>query len=81
MCRLLHHISLTEALHVQSGQAERSLAALAPLTILAGRTLCLHPSSRIARENLEVALTCPCPSCGSEESVSVRCSATRGPRA
>lgn len=23
-------------------------------TILAGRTLCLHPSSRIARENLEV---------------------------
>ena len=27
---------------------------LAPLTLLAGRTLCLHPSSRIARENLEV---------------------------
>ncbi|CAD5208861.1 unnamed protein product [Bursaphelenchus xylophilus] len=54
VCRLLHHISFTDALHVYTGQAERTFRALAPLTLLAGRTLCIHPSSRIARENLEV---------------------------
>ncbi|CAG9533180.1 unnamed protein product [Cercopithifilaria johnstoni] len=36
------------------GHAERNLRFLAPLTVLAGRTLCIHPSSRVARENLEV---------------------------
>uniref|UniRef100_A0A0M3HP66 Alpha-catulin n=1 Tax=Ascaris lumbricoides TaxID=6252 RepID=A0A0M3HP66_ASCLU len=54
VCRLLHHISLTDALHVATGHAERNLRSLAPLTLLAGRTLCVHPSSRIARENVEV---------------------------
>ncbi|CAB3410886.1 unnamed protein product [Caenorhabditis bovis] len=54
VCRLLHHISLTDSLHVHTGHVERNMRALAPLTILAGRTLCIHPSSRIARENLEV---------------------------
>ncbi|VDK74918.1 unnamed protein product [Litomosoides sigmodontis] len=54
VCRLLHHISLTDALHVATGHAERNLRSLAPLTLLAGRTLCIHPSSRIARENVEV---------------------------
>ncbi|UMM11085.1 hypothetical protein L5515_000543 [Caenorhabditis briggsae] len=54
VCRLLHHISITDALHVHTGHVERNMRALAPLTILAGRTLCVHPSSRIARENLEV---------------------------
>ncbi|KAM3720321.1 Alpha-catulin [Dirofilaria immitis] len=34
--------------------AERNLRSLAPLTLLAGRTLCIHPSSRISRENVEV---------------------------
>ncbi|VIO96207.1 Uncharacterized protein BM_BM14785 [Brugia malayi] len=54
MCRLLHHVSLTDGLHVATGHAERNLRSLAPLTLLAGRTLCIHPSSRIARENVEV---------------------------
>uniref|UniRef100_A0A915PY69 Alpha-catenin n=1 Tax=Setaria digitata TaxID=48799 RepID=A0A915PY69_9BILA len=54
VCRLLHHISLTDGLHVATGHAERNLRSLAPLTLLAGRTLCIHPSSRIARENVEV---------------------------
>ncbi|CAJ0961572.1 unnamed protein product, partial [Mesorhabditis belari] len=54
VCRLLHHISLTDALHVNTGHCERNMRSLAPLCLLAGRTLCLHPSSRIARENLEV---------------------------
>ncbi|VDL64738.1 unnamed protein product [Nippostrongylus brasiliensis] len=54
VCRLLHHISLTDALHVNTGHCERNMRALAPLTLLSGRTLCQHPSSRIARENLEV---------------------------
>ncbi|KAE9418550.1 hypothetical protein Angca_007517, partial [Angiostrongylus cantonensis] len=54
VCRLLHHISLTDALHVNTGHCERNMRSLAPLTLLSGRTLCQHPSSRIARENLEV---------------------------
>ncbi|VDP01351.1 unnamed protein product [Soboliphyme baturini] len=54
VARLLHHISLTDSLHIHTGHAERNLRALSPLMVLAGRTLCLHPSSRIARENLEV---------------------------
>uniref|UniRef100_A0A7E4VFM7 Alpha-catulin n=1 Tax=Panagrellus redivivus TaxID=6233 RepID=A0A7E4VFM7_PANRE len=54
VCRLLHHISMTDGLHVATGHAERNLRALAPLTLLSGQTLCIHPSSRIARENLEV---------------------------
>lgn len=31
VCRLLHHISLTDALHVRTGQTERNLRALAPM--------------------------------------------------
>uniref|UniRef100_A0A914BVJ3 Alpha-catenin n=1 Tax=Acrobeloides nanus TaxID=290746 RepID=A0A914BVJ3_9BILA len=54
ICRLLHHISLTDALHVYTGHAERNLRALSPMALLAGRILCIHPSSRIARENLDV---------------------------
>ncbi|VDN57602.1 unnamed protein product [Dracunculus medinensis] len=54
VCRLLHHISLSDWLHVLTGHAERNLRAFTPLTVLAGRSLCMHPSSRIARENLEV---------------------------
>ncbi|KAI6222192.1 hypothetical protein M3Y95_00958600 [Aphelenchoides besseyi] len=54
VCRLLYHISITDSLHVRTGHAERSLRSLAPLISFAGRTLCIHPSSRIARENLEV---------------------------
>ncbi|GMT28147.1 hypothetical protein PFISCL1PPCAC_19444, partial [Pristionchus fissidentatus] len=54
VCRLLHHISITDSLHVSTGHCERNMRAFAPLTLLAGRTLCMHPSSRIARENLEV---------------------------
>lgn len=54
VCRLLHHISLNDALHVFTGHAERNLRALAPMALLSGRVLCVHPSSRIARENLEV---------------------------
>ncbi|KAF8368377.1 ctn-1, partial [Pristionchus pacificus] len=54
VCRLLHHISITDGLHVSTGHCERNMRAFAPLCLLAGRTLCMHPSSRIARENLEV---------------------------
>uniref|UniRef100_A0AC35TK90 Alpha-catulin n=1 Tax=Rhabditophanes sp. KR3021 TaxID=114890 RepID=A0AC35TK90_9BILA len=31
VCRLLHHVSLTDSLHVYSGQTERNMRALAPL--------------------------------------------------
>jgi hypothetical protein len=59
VCRLLHHISLTDALHVRTGQTERNLRALAPMVSYfnmaliihgflnlgtIGWTSCLHPS-------------------------------------
>lgn len=34
VCRLLHHISMTDGLHVATGHAERNLRALAPLVRL-----------------------------------------------
>ncbi|MFH4975816.1 hypothetical protein AB6A40_002525 [Gnathostoma spinigerum] len=54
VCHLLYHVSVTDALHVSTGHTEHNLRALAPLILMAGRTLCLHPSSRTARENVEV---------------------------
>lgn len=45
VCRLLHHISFTDSLHVYSGHAERSLRALAPLVS------CFFVSSSLSLDN------------------------------
>lgn len=54
MCKLLRHIALTETLHVQAKFTEINLRIYGPQVITAARALSTHPTSKIAKENLEV---------------------------
>ncbi|KAJ8288171.1 hypothetical protein COCON_G00008300 [Conger conger] len=53
-CRLLRHVSGTEPLEITCIHAEETFQVIGPQIISAAQTLALHPSSKIARENLEV---------------------------
>ncbi|KAJ1202996.1 hypothetical protein NDU88_006791 [Pleurodeles waltl] len=53
-CRLLRHVSGTEPLEITSIHAEDTFQVTGPQIISAAETLALHPSSKIAKENLEV---------------------------
>ncbi|XP_032934961.1 alpha-catulin isoform X2 [Catharus ustulatus] len=54
MCRLLRHVSGTEPLEITCIHAEDTFQVTGPQIISAAETLALHPSSKIAKENLEV---------------------------
>ncbi|XP_035284666.1 alpha-catulin isoform X1 [Anguilla anguilla] len=53
-CRLLRHVSGTEPLEITCIHAEETFQVIGPQIISAAQTLALHPSSKIAKENLEV---------------------------
>ncbi|KAF7658922.1 hypothetical protein LDENG_00005740 [Lucifuga dentata] len=53
-CRLLGHVSGTEPLEITCIHAEETFHVIGPQIISAAQTLALHPSSKIAKENLEV---------------------------
>ncbi|XP_061787188.1 alpha-catulin isoform X1 [Nerophis lumbriciformis] len=53
-CRLLCHVSGTEPLEITCSHAEETFHVIGPQIISATQTLALHPSSKIAKENLEV---------------------------
>ncbi|XP_061677885.1 alpha-catulin isoform X2 [Syngnathoides biaculeatus] len=53
-CRLLCHVSGTEPLEIACVHAEETFHVVGPQIISAAQTLALHPSSKIAKENLEV---------------------------
>lgn len=53
-CRLLCHVSGTEPLEITCIHAEETFHVIGPQVISAAQTLALHPSSKIAKENLEV---------------------------
>ncbi|RXN00595.1 Alpha-catulin [Acipenser ruthenus] len=53
-CRLLRHISGTEPLEITCIHAEDTFQVTGPQIISAAQTLALHPSSKIAKENLDV---------------------------
>uniref|UniRef100_A0A4W3K356 Alpha-catulin n=1 Tax=Callorhinchus milii TaxID=7868 RepID=A0A4W3K356_CALMI len=53
-CRLLRHISGTEPLEITCIHAEETFQVIGPQIISAAQTLALHPSSKIAKENLDV---------------------------
>ncbi|KAA8585935.1 hypothetical protein FQN60_007504 [Etheostoma spectabile] len=53
-CRLLCHVSGTEPLEITCVHAEETFHVIGPQIISAAQTLALHPSSKIAKENLEV---------------------------
>ncbi|KAJ8415773.1 hypothetical protein AAFF_G00403300 [Aldrovandia affinis] len=53
-CHLLRHVSGTEPLEITCVHAEETFQVIGPQIISAAQTLALHPSSKIAKENLEV---------------------------
>ncbi|XP_051992689.1 alpha-catulin-like isoform X2 [Xyrauchen texanus] len=53
-CRLLCHISGTEPLEITCIHAEETFCVIGPQIISAAQTLALHPTSKIAKENLDV---------------------------
>uniref|UniRef100_A0A2I2YGK0 Alpha-catulin n=1 Tax=Gorilla gorilla gorilla TaxID=9595 RepID=A0A2I2YGK0_GORGO len=53
-CRLLRHISGTEPLEITCIHAEETFQVTGQQIISAAETLTLHPSSKIAKENLDV---------------------------
>ncbi|XP_023667707.1 alpha-catulin isoform X3 [Paramormyrops kingsleyae] len=53
-CRLLRHISGTEPLEITCIHAEDAFQVIGPQIISAVQTLALHPTSKIAKENLDV---------------------------
>nr|XP_048695417.1 alpha-catulin isoform X4 [Caretta caretta] len=53
-CRLLRHVSGTESLEITCIHAEDTFQVTGPQIISAAETLTLHPSSKIAKENLDV---------------------------
>nr|XP_033786547.1 alpha-catulin isoform X2 [Geotrypetes seraphini] len=54
VCRLLRHVSGTEPLEITCMHAEDTFQVTGPQIISAAETLALHPSSKIAKENLAV---------------------------
>ncbi|NXT02872.1 CTNL1 protein, partial [Jacana jacana] len=54
MCRLLRHVSGTEPLEITCIHAEDTFQVTGPQIVSAAETLALHPTSKIAKENLEV---------------------------
>ncbi|KAL8194179.1 UNVERIFIED_CONTAM: hypothetical protein K2H54_002388 [Gekko kuhli] len=54
LCRLLRHVSGMEPLEITCLHAEDTFKVTGPQIISAAETLTLHPSSKIAKENLEV---------------------------
>ncbi|XP_075900059.1 alpha-catulin isoform X1 [Nelusetta ayraudi] len=53
-CRLLCHVSGSEPLEITCIHAEETFHVIGPQIISAAQTLALHPSSKIAKENLDV---------------------------
>ncbi|XP_052573108.1 alpha-catulin isoform X3 [Peromyscus californicus insignis] len=54
MCRVLRHVSGTEPLEITCIHAEETFQVTGQQIISAAETLTLHPSSKIAKENLDV---------------------------
>ncbi|KAM6958998.1 alpha-catulin isoform 1-T1 [Aplochiton taeniatus] len=53
-CRLLCHVSGSEPLEITCVHAEETFQVIGPQIVSATQTLALHPSSKIAKENLDV---------------------------
>ncbi|RXG61290.1 hypothetical protein Avbf_04660 [Armadillidium vulgare] len=54
VCKLLRHIATTEALQVAAKYGEINLRIYGPQVITAAQTLCHYPTSKIAKDNIEV---------------------------
>ncbi|XP_048510696.1 alpha-catulin isoform X3 [Athalia rosae] len=54
VCKLLRHVALSESLQVSAKFTEINLRIYGPQVVTAAHTLARHPTSKIAKENLEV---------------------------
>ncbi|KAL1130353.1 hypothetical protein AAG570_013291, partial [Ranatra chinensis] len=54
MCKLLRHIAVTETLQVSARYTEINVKIYGPQVVTAAMTLTQHPTSKLAKENLEV---------------------------
>ncbi|KAK3856373.1 hypothetical protein Pcinc_037296 [Petrolisthes cinctipes] len=54
VCKLLRHIATTDSLQVAAKYGEINLKIYGPQVVTAAQTLCLYPTSKIAKENVEV---------------------------
>ncbi|XP_051157686.1 alpha-catulin [Leptopilina boulardi] len=54
VCKLLRHVARTESLQVSAKFTEINLRIYGPQVVTAAYTLARHPTSKIAKENLEV---------------------------
>ncbi|XP_077997625.1 alpha-catulin-like [Glandiceps talaboti] len=53
-CRLLRHIAGNPPLQITAEYAESNMRVLGPQIVSASQTLAIHPTSKIAKENLDV---------------------------
>lgn len=53
MCKLMRHIAASENLQVSARYTEINLRIYGPQVVTAAHTLNQHPTSKIAKENLE----------------------------
>ncbi|KAK7075070.1 Alpha-catulin, partial [Halocaridina rubra] len=53
VCKLLRHIATTDSLQVAAKYGEINLRIYGPQVVTAAQTLCLYPTSKIAKENVE----------------------------
>jgi hypothetical protein len=53
VCKLLRHIACTDMLQVSAKYAEINLRIYGPQVVTAAHTLSIHPTSKIAKENVE----------------------------
>jgi len=53
ICKMLRHVASTDALQVSAKYTEINLRIYGPQVVTAAHTLALHPTSKIAKENLE----------------------------
>ncbi|XP_076750379.1 alpha-catenin related isoform X2 [Xylocopa sonorina] len=54
VCKMLRHVALSESLQVSAKFTEINLRIYGPQVVTAAYTLARHPTSKIAKENLEV---------------------------
>ncbi|XP_069678069.1 alpha-catulin isoform X1 [Periplaneta americana] len=54
VCKLLRHTATTDMLQVSAKYAEINLRIYGPQVVTAAHTLSIHPTSKIAKENVEV---------------------------
>ena len=53
VCKLLRHVAPTETLQIASKYSEINLRLYGPQLLAAAHIVCLHPNSKIAKENFE----------------------------